>query len=136
LRGNLWQRCLGMKPGLEVQIHFLPQRRVVALTEVNVAMRPYGCGREQADLILKESAPNVLESLRNFLQVYPEQRRGQRVKWERKVSVCQIPTICRRRASSRDWARTSRREEWVFFCPARPRLSRPTFTSRRPSWRC
>ncbi len=91
LPGSFWQRCLGTQPGLEVQVRLLPQRRATTLTEVNVALRPVGCGRDQAVRVLGETGPGVLESLRNFLQAYPEQRRGQRLRWEGKVTVCQVP---------------------------------------------
>jgi hypothetical protein len=79
LPSTMWLRCWGYHPRLEVSVKLLPQRRSLMLTEVQISIRPLGCPKDQAARVLKEVGPRLLASLRDFLQVYPEQRSQHRL---------------------------------------------------------
>jgi hypothetical protein len=85
-----WQRWLGRMPVLEVEVKMLPQRRTQQLTEVGVAMRPLGCRRDVGAKLLEEVGPLLLESLRSYLQAYPEQRGQHRLLCPQPLSVSAI----------------------------------------------
>jgi hypothetical protein len=70
-----WQRLTGQRIGLGIDIQLRPSQRSSArLTEVSVVIRPFGCNRTQANRLLAENGPVLLESVRNYLQACPEQR--------------------------------------------------------------
>ena len=76
---SFWQSCTGKQVGLEVEIRLSrPSAAQVKHTEVNVCIKPVGCGKKQADIMLREVGPTLLSSLRAYLQALPEMRREER----------------------------------------------------------
>ena len=72
---DFWQRLTGQRLGLEIEIQLLPgQRSGSRWSEVAVVIRPFGCNRAQATRLLTEMGPEILESVRDYLQAGPEQR--------------------------------------------------------------
>jgi serine/threonine protein kinase len=88
---TLWQRWTGRQPALEVHVR-LGGRAAGAqgLTEVRVAVRPRGCGREQSAELLKVVGPLLVESVRGYLQVNPAGRREERLTWNYPLQVCSV----------------------------------------------
>jgi serine/threonine protein kinase len=83
--GNLWQRCLGATPALELRIHLATSQ--ASLTELRVAIKPKNCSSAQAKEMVRDVAPRVLESLHQCLQVLPDRRREARLPLEMDVEV-------------------------------------------------
>jgi serine/threonine protein kinase len=78
LPGNFWQICVGRHPRLELEVQ-LTSGGPGALTEVRMMIRPLGCSKQQGVQVLREIGPRMIESLRAYLQVAPEQRGAQRL---------------------------------------------------------
>jgi hypothetical protein len=88
--GNLWQRCLGRAPGLEVRVRLLPPRPTTGtLTTVVVTVRPLGCGAGQAAELLEELGPALVDGVRNALQARSMPGR-QRYPFTQPVPVCPV----------------------------------------------
>jgi serine/threonine protein kinase len=80
LAGSFWQRCFGKEPALEVHLLLVPPPAADAgLTEVCVEIHPVRCRPDRAAALLTQQAPQLLNSLRTFLNVEPERRLGSRV---------------------------------------------------------
>jgi hypothetical protein len=92
LPGCFWLRCIGYHPGLEVEVKLLPPRRNILLTEVQVVVRPVGCPKGQATSLLNEVGPPLVASLREFLQVHPEQRTQHRLVYSQPLQVMPVQT--------------------------------------------
>jgi serine/threonine protein kinase len=92
LPGSFWLRCRGYRPALEVAVKLLSQRRSLMLTEVQVAVRPVGCPKDLGAHFLNELGPLVLASLRDYLQVYPEQRSQHRLICPQPLRVMPVET--------------------------------------------
>jgi hypothetical protein len=80
VRRSIWQSFLGKQLGLEIEISLRPPQRGTgsSQTQVSVRMRPVGCAQEQGDEFLHELGPELVESLRGYLQATPEHRGEQR----------------------------------------------------------
>jgi serine/threonine protein kinase len=77
LPGSLWQRALGKRPSLAVDIRCeLQPDEMTKLTEAEVEIYPVDCGGQKAVEILEEVGPHLLESLRTCLDT-PADRRGE-----------------------------------------------------------
>jgi serine/threonine protein kinase len=77
LPGSLWQRALGKRPGLAVDIRCeLPTDEATKPTEAEIEIFPVDCGGQQAVEILETVGPHLLESLRTCLDT-PAERRGE-----------------------------------------------------------
>jgi hypothetical protein len=88
LARSFWQRCLGREPALEVHLRLAPPREGPAgVTEVGVEIRPVRCPPAQTSALLAQEAPQLLQSLRSFLQVDPERRLLGRVPFPQAVAV-------------------------------------------------
>jgi serine/threonine protein kinase len=90
LGSSLWQRLLGRTAGLQVIIRFHHPDDVDALTPVTVEIMPVGSLAEQAAALLVETGPKLLESVRAHLQVLPERRREERLRFDQAVPVTPI----------------------------------------------
>lgn len=88
LGGNLWQRYCSRTPGLLVQIQLqTAPTRSEGIQEVLVQMRPSECKPDKGREILEKLGPNILQSVRDHLQLAPDRRGEDRVPWVRSVRV-------------------------------------------------
>jgi serine/threonine protein kinase len=92
LPSSLWLRCRGYHPALELAVKLLPQRRSLLLTEVQVTIRPVRCPKDLGARVLNEVGPALLASLRDYLQVYPEQRAKYRLSCPQPLQVMPVET--------------------------------------------
>ncbi len=96
LAASFWQRCLGQEPGFQLTVRLAaPQDGRRDMTEVDVEIRPTECGPTRAAELLAREAPQLLESLRTFLQVEGERRRLARVPFDHPLGV--FPVLADRR---------------------------------------
>jgi len=91
LPGNLWGRFLGKVSSLEIAVR-LPRgnAETAALTEIVIGIRPVGCSPKKAVEVLRDVAPLLLESVRNYLQPHPERRRQERLTFEQSVRLLPV----------------------------------------------
>lgn len=88
LGGNLWQRCRSRTPGLLVQIELrTPRTSDEGLTVVAVRMRPSDCNPDKGIQILESLGPQVLQSVRDHLQLSADRRGEERLEWVDSVQV-------------------------------------------------
>jgi hypothetical protein len=88
---RFWQLLLGRHPELEVRVHLgsaAPLRQ--AATEVDVEVRPCGCGRMQSHELLQGVAPLLVESIRAALKVGSNGRLHERQPWRHTLQVCSV----------------------------------------------
>jgi hypothetical protein len=79
---------LGIKPALEVLIQLgVPAATAETLTGVTVQIQPRGCSPEKGAGLLAEVGPQVLASLRTFLQLHAERRSEERFPYPAAVQV-------------------------------------------------
>lgn len=91
LAPTFWQRLIGRDVGLQIHVRLVPAGDPVAQRcEVAVSIRPYGCGRRQALQMLRERGPQVLESIRAYLQAHPEQRTRERLSCDQPLRVSPV----------------------------------------------
>jgi hypothetical protein len=104
LTPTFWQRLIGRDVGLEIQVRIVAAGDVIAQrSEVAVLIRPYGCGRRQALQMLRERGPQILESIRAYLQAHPDQRTQERLACDQVLRVSPVigglqlaePIVCR-----------------------------------------
>jgi serine/threonine protein kinase len=93
LSRTFWQRLTGVRPGLKICID-IPQAAAGAVSEVRVLIQPMECGREAAVVLMEETAPVLLESLRTFFQAIPERRRQARLPFNQTVQVSSVGDDC------------------------------------------
>jgi hypothetical protein len=86
-----WRRWLGRRPGLRVCVAAPPPSRGT-MAEIAVEITPCDCGPAEAARLLEEAGPELLESLRSFLQPAPERRRHERLPLARAIEVW--PATC------------------------------------------
>jgi hypothetical protein len=86
---SFWQGLIGQPVGLEIQVR-LAAPPGGKRSEVNVVIRPFGCGRKNAVRLLEEMGPRVLESLRGYLLAHPEQRSNERLLCSHPLRVCPV----------------------------------------------
>jgi hypothetical protein len=86
---SFWQALTGRQGGLEIQVR-LAAPPGGKRSEVNVVIRPFGCGRKNAVRLLEEMGPRVLESLRGYLLAHPEQRSKERLLCSQPLRVCPV----------------------------------------------
>ena len=70
--------------GLEISLRFKPHD-APPLGDVRIEAAPQGCGPARAKQLLDETAPLLLEALRNALQAHPDRRRQDRLRYDRQV---------------------------------------------------
>jgi len=75
---SFWKSLRAQPLGLEITLHLVrPLIRQAMLTDVTVQVRPYGMSNpEEAEEMLREAGPRIIETLRTFLQATHD-RRGQ-----------------------------------------------------------
>ncbi len=91
LPSSFWQRLVGRRMGLEIQVQVVPTPfPSTKRSEVAVLIRPFGCSRNQAVKILEDWGPQVLESVRCYLQAHPEQRATERIPYKQPLRVSAV----------------------------------------------
>ena len=92
LGGSMWKRLLGARTsGLQVTIRFRPvDDSTNELTPLTIEIAPVGTLAEQGAKLLEETGPKLLESVRSYLQVQPERRRQERLRFEQSVAVAPV----------------------------------------------
>ena len=90
LSGGAWQRLLGTQPGLRVLVGVPPPAPATALTEVTVRMEPVRCAGDAAARLLEDTGPQLLKSLRDYLQALPDRRNQARLRFEGPVVVSPV----------------------------------------------
>jgi serine/threonine protein kinase len=86
LAGHGWGRLL-RGTGLEVCVRLTALAGAESLQHVLVRLKPFGCADTAAVQLLGEWGPLVLASVREHLQVPPEQRGQDRVTWHQPLRV-------------------------------------------------
>jgi len=86
---SFWQALVGRPMGLEIQVR-LAAPAGARRSEVNVVIRPFGCGRQRAIQLLEHLGPHVLESLRTYLLAHAEQRSNERLSCSQPLRVCPV----------------------------------------------
>jgi serine/threonine protein kinase len=85
---GLWQRCTGRTPSLLLQIELaMPRFGSQGVTEVRVRVRPCDCNSDKEREIVEEITPHLVRSLRDYLQLMPEQRGEERFAWASQASM-------------------------------------------------
>ena len=87
LSGGAWRRLLGTQPGLQVLVNVPPPTPATALTEVTVRIEPVRSAGDAAVRLLEDTGPQLLKSLRDFLQALPDRRNQARLRFEGPVVV-------------------------------------------------
>ena len=87
--GTVWLRLLGMQPALKVRIETV--KAGAAMAEILVRIEPVRCSPDAAARLLEETGPDLLESLRGYLQALPERRNQARLPFEQTVRVLPVP---------------------------------------------
>lgn len=88
---GFWQRLVGKRMGLEIQVQVLPGGRAKAQhSEIAVVIRPFGCKRDEAVALLRDLGPKVLESLHAYLQDCRDQRGNERMLVTRPLRISPI----------------------------------------------
>ena len=88
--GGAWRRLLGKQPGLKVLVDAPPPTPASALTAVTVRIEPVNCAGEAAVRLLEDAGPQLLKSLRDFLQAMPDRRNQARLRLEGPVVVSPV----------------------------------------------
>jgi serine/threonine protein kinase len=75
---NLWDRCLGRAPGLQVEVRIGTADPITGLSPVRVRLDPVDCNRHRAEQVLNELGLTVLGSLQSFLHTQSEKAQQER----------------------------------------------------------
>lgn len=80
---SFWKSLRAQQVGLEITLHMVkPQIRQAMLTDVTVQIRPYGMSNvDEAEEMLKEAGPRIVETLRTFLQATHDRRAHERFEY-------------------------------------------------------
>src|SRR5262249_36205711 len=86
---SFWQRCLGQRAGLAVQVQLAPATAApgAAATTVLVQLRPIHCSRDEGSQILEAIGPLLLESALDCFEMASERRAQERLTWPHPVAV-------------------------------------------------
>ncbi len=87
---SVWKRLLGRSSALQVSIRFLPSDNTESLTPVTIEIAPCGSLAEESAAQLEKLGPQLLESVRSYLQVQPERRRQERLRFDQAVPVAVV----------------------------------------------
>jgi hypothetical protein len=119
LPGKLWQRLMGIRPSLKVCID-LPQTAATVASEVRVRIEPAECGQEAALVVMEETAPKVLDSLRTFFQAQPERRCQARLPLDQIMEVAPVLDGCGEGKAIQSQARDISMQGMKFYLPCQP----------------
>jgi len=77
-KSNLWDRCLGRTPGLQVEIRIGTADNVTGLSPIRIRLDPVDCNRMRAEQLLGELGPTLLSSLQTYLHSQSEKSSQER----------------------------------------------------------
>jgi serine/threonine protein kinase len=86
---GFWKSLRSQQVGLEVTLHLAkPMIRQALLTDVTVQIQPYGVSAvDEAEDLIKEAGPRIVETLRTFLQAGPDRRANERFEYNVPLKV-------------------------------------------------
>jgi hypothetical protein len=85
---NLWQRCFGGESGMEVHVLLQPlPEPIPQMVEAVVRVHPYGSANARLTNEITQIGPNLIESVRTYLQAEPDQRGRERWPCQQPVHV-------------------------------------------------
>ncbi len=88
LGGGLLRRALGRLPSLLLEIELSkPVIGDASILDVLFRLLPCHCGRDKDGEVLEKVAPHLLRSLRDYLQLLPDQRSEERFAWNAELRV-------------------------------------------------
>lgn len=76
--------------GLTVTVQSKRLEPPSTFTQIATEVRPLGYKWDQADQLLRESAPILLQALREELQSFPERRGGERLPWQPTLQISPV----------------------------------------------
>jgi hypothetical protein len=85
--GNLWDRCLGRLPGLQVEIRIGLPEAANGMTPVRINLQPVDCNRTRAEQLLSELGPTLLGSLQTYFHTQAEKAAQERYPLNQPVKV-------------------------------------------------
>ena len=91
---SFWKSLRAQQLGLEITLHLArPLIRQAMLTDVTVQIRPYGINNpDDAEEMLREAGPRIVETLRTFLQATHDRRAQERFEYNVPFKVNVITT--------------------------------------------
>ncbi|MFQ3651354.1 MAG: protein kinase [Gemmataceae bacterium] len=95
-KSNLWDRCLGRTPGLQIEIRIGTADRVTGLSPLRIRLEPIDCNRTRAEQMLAELGPTLLSSLQTYLHTRSDQSAQERFGLTQQVTLLPpgIKPIC------------------------------------------
>lgn len=91
---SFWKSLRSQQMGLEITLHLVrPLIRQAMLTDVTVQIKPYGISNiDDAEEMLREAGPRIVETLRTFLQATHDRRAQERFEYNVPFKVSVITT--------------------------------------------
>lgn len=86
LQGQGWARLVGRPCGLDVRLHRYP-RPESGLAEIDLEIKPFGCGADQSVRVLDEEGARLVADIRKALDAHPDRRAHDRVDFSAAVEV-------------------------------------------------
>ena len=86
-KSNLWDRCLGRVPGLQVEVRIGTADTVTGLSPVRIRLDPVDCNRTRAEQMLAELGPTLLSSLQTYLHTQSEKSAQERFPLTQQITL-------------------------------------------------
>ncbi len=89
---SFWKSLRSQPVGLEITLHLAkPMIRQALLTDVTIQIRPYGVSNPQdAEEMMREAGPRIVETLRTFLQSSHDRRAHERFEYNVPLKVTSL----------------------------------------------
>lgn len=86
---SFWKSLRAQPMGLEITLHLVrPAIRQAMLTDVTVQIKPYGINNpDEAEEMMREAGPRIVETLRTFLQANHDRRAQERFEYNVPLKV-------------------------------------------------
>jgi serine/threonine protein kinase len=116
---SFWKSLRPLPTGVEVTVHIVrPQIREALLCDVTIQVRPYGVSDvNQADELLRETGPRIVETLRKFLQASNERRVHERFEYNVPIKVHLIQDQAGRSTAISCQGKDISNSGLAFYCP-------------------
>lgn len=91
---SFWKSLRSQAMGLEITLHLVkPTVRQAMLTDVTIQVKPYGVSNlDEAEELLREAGPRIVETLRTFLQASHDRRQNERFEYNVPIKITVIPS--------------------------------------------
>jgi hypothetical protein len=86
-KSNLWDRCLGRAPGLQVEVRIGTAEAISGLSPVRIRLDPIDCNRTRAEQMLGELGPTLLSSLQTYLHTQSEKAAQERFPLTQQITL-------------------------------------------------